>query len=142
MVNIQAQMKELFGNSCLGYCYGYIAHKHMREMEPSIKLLTMTFLDGWVNGWINDNGKVEKPVQYYNSINKATQIRDVRKVAIHNLDELPARGMYAVEFKLNPEHKDSHFAVCIKGEIIFDPSGDSITCKYGVPVSYREFIYG
>lgn len=142
MENIQAKMRELFGNSCLGYCYAYIAHKHTIEVEPSIKLLTMTFLDGWVNGWISDSGKVEKPVQYYNSINRATRIRDVRKVAIHNLDELPARGMYAVEFKMSPESSESHFAVCIKGEIIFDPSGDSITCKYGIPVSYREFIYG
>lgn len=141
MINIQAQMKELFGNSCLGYCYGYIAHKHTLTMEPSIKLLTMTFLDGWVNGWINDNGKVEKPVQYYNSINRATQVRDVRKVTIHSLDELPAMGMFAVEFKISPDHKESHFAVCIKGKIIFDPSGDSITCRYGAPVSYRELIY-
>lgn len=141
MENIQAQMKELFGNSCLGYCYGYIAYKHTLEIEPSIKLLTMTFLDGWVNGWVNDSGKVEKPVQYYNSINKASQIRDVRKVPIHNLNELPATGMFAVEFKVSPEHKESHFAVCIKGKIIFDPSGDSITCRYGAPVAYRELIY-
>ena len=141
MVNIQAQMKELFGNSCLGYCYGYIAHKHILEMEPSTKLLTMTFLDGWVNNWIDDDGTVSKPVQYYNSINKASQIRDIRKVPIGNLNELPKNGMFAVEFKVNREAKASHFVVCIKGKIIFDPSGDSITCKYGVPVSYREFIY-
>lgn len=141
MVNIQAQMKELFGNSCQAYCYAYIAHKHMLEMEPTVKLLTMTVLDGWCNSWIEDDGYVSKPVQYYNSINKGTQIRDIRKVSIKSLKELPSKGMYSVEFKISPEHKESHFAVCIRGKIIFDPSGDSITCKYGVPVSYREFIY-
>lgn len=141
MVNIQAQMKELFGNSCQAYCYAYIAHKHMLEMEPSTKLLTMTVLDGWVNGWIEDDGYVSKPVQYYNSINKGTQIRDIRKVPIGNLNELPTTGMFSVEFKVNREAKASHFAVCIKGKVIFDPSGDSVTCKYGVPVSYRELVY-
>lgn len=142
MVNIQAQMKELFGNSCLGYCYAYIAHKRtLVEIEPGIKLLTASFLEGWVRGYIDDDGFVSKPVPYYNSITAVSKIKDISAVTISSLKELPKKGMFCVEFKMNPEHKESHFAVCVRGKIIFDPSGDSITCKYGVPVSYREFIY-
>ena len=136
MIDIQAAMKELFGNSCLAYCYGYIA----RPTE-SIKALTNNVLKGWNEGNIDDDGYVSKPVQYYNSLGLAPKIRDIRKVPINNLNQLPSHGMFAVEFKVTREAKDSHFAVCIKGKIIFDPSGDSVTCRYGIPVSYREFIY-
>lgn len=143
MENIQAKMKELFGNSCLGYCYAYIAHKHtFIEEEPGIKRLTSTFLEGWMMGYIDDSGFVSKPVQYYNSITAVSKIKDIRIVPISSLKELPKKGMFSVEFKLSREHKESHFAVCTRDKIIFDPSGDSITCKYGIPVSYREFIYG
>lgn len=136
MENIQAMMKELFGNSCQAYCYAYIANP-----TDSVKVLTGRVLRGWMEGYIDDDGYVSKPIQYYNGnigpLNSA--IRDVRKVPIENLNDLPEQGMFSVEFKLQRTDKKSHFAVCIKGKIIFDPSGESNTCKYGVPVSYRKF---
>lgn len=137
MENIQAMMKELFGNSCLAYCYAYIAHP-----ASGIHQLTNCVLKGWHDHNIDDDGFVSKPVQYYNSLMPADniRIRDVVKVAINNLSELPLTGMYSVEFKLQRTDKQSHFAVCVKGEIIFDPSGESNTCKYGVPVSYRKLV--
>ena len=137
MENIQAMMKELFGNSCQAYCYAYIAHP-----SSGVHQLTNCVLKGWNEGYIDDDGFVSKPVQYYNSLMPADNIniRDVVIVNINNLDELPFTGMYSVEFKLQRTDKKSHFAVCVRGKIIFDPSGESNTCKYGVPVSYRKFV--
>lgn len=136
MINIQAQMKELFGNSCLAYCYAYIANP-----TGSIKVLTNRVLKGWNEGSIDDDGYVSKPIQYYNGITTRDKIKDVVKVVINNLNELPEEGMFSVEFKLERTDKKSHFAVCTSQGVVFDPSGDSNTCKYGVPVSYRRFIY-
>lgn len=137
MVNIQAMMKELFGNSCQAYCYAYIAHP-----SSGVHQLTNCVLKGWDEGRIDDDGYVSRPVQYYNSLMPADNIRikDVVKVNINNLNELPENGMFSVEFKLQRTDEKSHFAVCVKGKIIFDPSGESNTCKYGVPVSYRKFV--
>ena len=42
MENIQSTMKELFGNSCLAYCYAYIAHP-----SSSAYQLTDCVLKGW-----------------------------------------------------------------------------------------------
>lgn len=135
-VNIQAMMKELFGNSCQAYCYAFIAHP-----TRGIHQLTNCVLKGWNEGYIDDDGYVSKPVQYYNSLTADNIcIRDVTKVDINNLNELPEKGMFSVEFKLQRTDKKSHFAVCKRGEIVFDPSGDSNTCKYGVPVSYRKLV--
>lgn len=136
MINIQAMMKELFGNSCQAYCYAYIAHP-----SSGIRQLTNCVLKGWNEHNIDDDGFVRYPVKYYNSLLPATgNIINVVKVPINNLDELPSTGMFSVEFKLQRTDKKSHFAVCVKGKVVFDPAGESNTCKYGVPVSYRKFI--
>lgn len=136
MVNIQAMMKELFGGSCQPYCYAYIAHP-----SNDVRQLTNCVLKGWNDGNVDDDGYVSKPVQYYNSLMPVGgNIKDVVKVNINNLNELPENGMFSVEFKLERTDKKSHFAVCVKGKIIFDPSGESNTCKYGVPVSYRKLV--
>lgn len=142
MENIQAKMKELFGNSCLAYCYAYISHKHKLVGEPTPQVLTREVLYGWYGGYIDDDGFVSKPVEYWNGMqsSKFNHIKDIVKVDINNLNDLPAAGMFSVEFKLQRTDKKSHFAVCKRGEIVFDPSGDSNTCKYGVPVSYRELV--
>ena len=137
MENIQSTMKELFGNSCLAYCYAYIAHP-----SSSAYQLTSSVLKGWSEHNIDDDGFVSRPVQYYNSLMPVDNIRiqDICKIDINNLNELPDTGMFSVEFKLERTYKKSHFAVCKRGEIAFDPSGDSNTCKYGVPVSYRKLV--
>lgn len=133
MENIQAMMKELFGNSCQAYCYAYIA-----QPTTSVKVLTNRVLKGWNEGYIDNDGYVSKPVQYWNMMCPHRKIRDIRKVPITNLGELPPDRYFSVEFKLERTDEKSHFAVCVRGKIIFDPSGESNTCKYGVPVSYRE----
>ena len=142
MINIQEMMKELFGNSCNAYCYAYISHKHKLVNEPSPQLLTSEVLKGWYNGYIKDDGYVSKPVQYFNSMQSSEfdWIRDVVKVSIHKLSELP-EGLWIVEYKVCPEFKASHFVVASRSGVVFDPAGDSNTVRYGAPVSYRKLIY-
>lgn len=137
MVNIQAQMKELFGGSCMAYCYAYLAHP-----SSSVKQLTNCFLKGWSEGNIDNDGFVSKPVQYYNSLMPANNryIKDVANVPICRLDELP-EGLSIVEYKVHPDAKESHFVVASRSAVVFDPSGDSNTVRYGAPVSYRKLIY-
>ena len=134
MINIQEMMKELFGNSCNAYCYACLA-----TGSTDIKLLTRCVLEGWYNEYIEDDGYVSKPVQYYNSMSN-TQIRDVAKVPIRKLSELP-EGLWIVEYKVRPEFKESHFVVASRSGVVFDPAGDSNTVRYGAPVSYRKLIY-
>lgn len=134
MINIQAQMKELFGNSCLAYCYALLAQRNRSD----IKALTKCVLEGWYADYIEDDGYVAYPVQYFNSMSSEL-IKDVVKVPLNSIDELP-EGYYIVEFKMSASDKASHFVIAGYGKVVFDPSGDSNTVKYGVPVSYRRLI--
>lgn len=134
MINIQEMMKELFGNSCNAYCYASLATGSM-----DVKLLTRCVLGGWYHEYIEDDGYVSHPVQYFNSMSD-NQIRDVVKVPIRNLSELP-KGLWIVEYKVRPEFKESHFVIASCSGIVFDPAGDSNTVRYGAPVSYRKLIY-
>ena len=134
MINIQAQMKELFGNSCLAYCYASLAQRNRSD----IKALTKCVLEGWYADYIEDDGYVAYPVQYFNSMSSEL-IKDVVKVPLNSIDELP-EGYYIVEFKKSASDKASHFVIAGYGKVVFDPSGDSNTVKYGVPVSYRRLV--
>lgn len=136
MINIQAQMKELFGNSCLAYCYASLAQRNRSD----IRALTRCVLEGWYARYIDDDGYVSKPIQYFNSMSTAL-IKDVVKVPISSLAELP-EGYWIVEFKKTPTDEDSHFVIASSHKgIVFDPSGESNTVKYGAPVSYRKLIW-
>lgn len=135
MINIQAQMKELFGNSCLAYCYA----AYTTARFNNIKELTRCVLNGWYSGWIEDDGYVAKPVPYINSM-LHEEVKDIRKHRISSLDELP-EGLWVVEYKLTPDSKASHFVIAGKDVgVVFDPSGESNTVKNGAPFSYREVI--
>ena len=138
-INVQDMMKELFGNSCCGYCYAYLGEVK-RNINPDIHTLTTDFLNGWNKGYVDNDGFISKPIQYLKSV--GINIRDIRKPSITKLSELP-EGLWTVEYK-NP-NGGSHFCVIskIKNKIKceFDPSGDSISRKNGEVISYREFIY-
>lgn len=139
MINIQAQMKELFGNSCLAYCYASLAQHNSSD----IKALTRCVLEGWYAGYITDNGYVSKPVDYWNGMqcSKFGRIKDIIKVPIKALSELPSVGSWIVEFKKTPAAEDSHFVIATRSQVIFDPSGDSNTVRIGAPVSYRKLVW-
>ena len=130
-------MKELFGNSCYAYCIAYLSGK------SDIKDLTKDVLEGWYKGYIDDDGFVSKPHLFYNYCFGKNLAKDVKKIAVKDLDDLPADGFYIVELK-QPNNKDSHFVVVsrIEGKtsLAFDPSGESASWKYQKPISWREFV--
>ena len=132
--NLQAQMKELFGNSCLGYSYAYIVLK-----TDDAVILTSYFLEGWASGYIDDDGFVAQPLGYLRILGNGA--KDVNKVAITQLSDLPDNGEYVVEYKIKPDAKASHFVVANREKVVFDCAGDSNTVKYGAPVSYRRLVY-
>lgn len=124
MINIQSQMKELFGNSCYAYCLSYMSG--FRDL----KTLTQFVLEHWMKGNIDNDGYVSQPQKIMNC-------KDVKKVPIEYLHDLP-EGNWIVEYSYN---NGSHFVVANKdGTIVFDPSGNSNSVKYGRPISYRKFI--
>lgn len=131
--NIQEKMKTLFGNSCLGYCYAYIY-----SGNTETKMLTVAFMNGWLFGYIDDDGYISKPVQYINMLYGHESWRDVEKPEITGLDQLPDDGgLYAVEYQYRGK---SHFVVAQKGKVVFDPSYPSNSVRLGKPVSYRKVI--
>lgn len=134
MIDIQSQMRELFGNSCCAYCYASLA----RRNRSDIKALTRDVLEGWYNGYIESDGYVKHPVQYWNSISSPS-IVDIIKVPIRDLSELP-EGYWIVEYKLTPDAVKSHFVIASRKGVVFDPAGDSNTVKRGKPVSYRKLV--
>ena len=132
MEDIQRKMRILFGGSCYGYCLAYL----FGDIKD-IGYLTATFLEGWKRGYVSDDGYVLKPLKYIEMIS-STKYRDVEKITIKQLNELPD-GNQIVELK-NP-FGGSHFVVANnKGECIFDPAGESESWKLNLPISYRKFI--
>lgn len=132
-MNLQETMKDLFGHSCLGYCYAFMFGNTM-----DYKVLTGYFLDGWFNGFIDDDGYISKPVEYIRMIGE-TKVKDIRKVKISSLEELPNMERYVVEYA-NP-NGGSHFVVVNNKVVEFDPSYPSLSVKNGKIISYREIVY-
>ena len=131
-MNIQAQMKELFGNSCYAYCLAFIYGD-----KKDVKALTEYVLNGWYKDFIQEDGFVAKPIDYVKQINKTLSFRDVKKVPITSLSDIPSGEVVAVEFK---HLGGSHFVVCTKNKVLFDPSEPSNAVKNGKPVSYRKYV--
>ena len=130
MKNIQAQMKELFGNSCYCYSLAYVALK-----TDDIKELTKAVLEGWYKGYIRDDGYVLLPLPYLEQMGLVA--RGITKPAIKPLSELPD-GLQIVEYKKTPNAEASHFVVATRDGVVFDPSGSSITVSTAKPVCSRK----
>lgn len=132
MTNIQEQMKELFGNSCLCYSYAFLELK-----SKDIKLLTRAVLNGWIEGYIEDDGFVKFPLDYLRNT-LGLKVKDVSKVKISSLNDLPDNDYYVVEYVYG---NGSHFVVAKNKKVVFDPAGDSNTVKKGKVYSYRKLKY-
>ena len=126
MKNVQAQMKELFGNSCYAYCIAYLSGK------SDIKDLTKAVLEGWYRGYIDDDGYVSQPHKFYNYCFGKDLARDVEKpqYKAEPFDQI-------VCFEYN---EGTHFVVMRDNRVVFDPSGNSNSVKYGIPTTVRKFI--
>jgi hypothetical protein len=129
MENIQSQMKELFGNSCYAYSLAYLFRK-----SDDVKILTKLVLEGWYEGYIDDDGFVSNPTKFIKLIS-GESFKDVQHVTISSLNELP-EGNWIVIYYYNK----THFVVANRNGVIFDPSGESNSVKYGKVASYRRFI--
>lgn len=134
-MNIQKSMEDLFGNACYAYCVAW--NFSDATQRDNIKYLTSKVVEGWMNGWIDDDGFVSKPVPYANAVLGTNVIRDVEKVNITSLSELPEKGYHIVEYDWGVK---KHFVVCNRKGIVFDSWENSDTVKYGKPTSYRKYI--
>ena len=134
--NVQEKLKFIWGNSCYALCIAYI------NGLTDIKNMVYAVAAGILNGSIEEDCYVKEPVKYANLCKslapaKSSQVfKNVEKVDIKSLMDLPDDGLYAVEWKYGC---GSHFAVCRRGEVVWDPSGDSNSVKYGTIHSYRRF---
>ncbi len=135
MENLQEKYKKFFG----GICYAFCMVKKFKSYSASDAEIARTVLDGWDAGFIDDDGYVSKPVQFINYIIEPEGIRviDVEKVDFKK-EEL-TEDINIVMFEYN---EGTHF-ICMnkEGDVIFDPSGDSKSVKYGIPISIRKYIY-
>lgn len=131
MRNIQDEMKELFGNSCLCYSMAYYVLQ-----TTDIKTLTGYVLEGWKLGYIDNDGYVSNPLGYMRLLGR--KYTDIEKVKISSLTDLKAdNSLYVVEYVYG---NGSHFVVVKNHKVVFDPAGDSNTVKKGKPYSYRKYI--
>lgn len=126
MKNVQAQMKELFGNSCYAYCIAYMSGK------SDIKDLTKAVLEGWYKGFIDDDGYVSQPHKFYNYCFGKELARDVEKPQYKSE---PYDQIVCFEY-----NGGTHFVVMRDNRVVFDPSGDSKSVKYGIPTTVRKFV--
>jgi hypothetical protein len=128
-MNIQKSMMSLFGSACLAYSLAYIYSE-----KKDIKTLTAIVVDGWKNGFIDDDAFVSKPIEYINSFSKDKK-KNYDKVKIKTLDDLPSEGLYTVQYAYG---NLNHFVVAKRGQIVFDSWENSNCVKFGKPISYRK----
>lgn len=130
MINIQAQMKELFGNSCYAYCIAYVCG--FTEIKPA----TQFVLEHWMKGNIDNDGYVSQPQKIMNC-------KDVKKVVIDKIIDIPTEPTI-IEMKCPTG--GSHFIIGKLDKdtrlvnLIFDPAGDSASWKAQNFISYRRFV--
>lgn len=129
MENIQAKMKELFGNSCYAYCIAAINNK---VENRTLKHLTKTVLDYWYRGFIDDDGFVSKPVECMNAHKAFPMYKDVQHVPYVPSSE---EQIVCWEYK-----SGTHFVIMKDNQVVFDPAGESNTVKYGKIKNARKFL--
>lgn len=134
-MNIQKEAQKFFSDACLAYTYA-----HLASGKSDFKSLTVFVAKGLEKGYLDNEANVDYPVQYINMIleacGKKERIRDVEKVEINSLSELP-EGEYAVGFKYNILHFVSATNKCVT----LDSWENSESVRYGKPVTYRRLIF-
>lgn len=130
MINLQQKYKDFFGGICYAFC---ICKKFRPDLsDQAIALLT---LQGWNEGFLDDDGYISKPLEFIKLVS-GKSFRDINKVD-YSKEEL-TEDINIVMFEYND---GTHF-VCMnkEGDVIFDPSGNSNSVKYGIPTSIRRYI--
>lgn len=140
--NYQKQLETFWHNACYALCVAWLNTEP--EVRGDIYYLVMDVIAGWHNGLIDNEAYVAKPHKYASMCNGNFKLyKDVEKVPLKNLTDLPDEGEWAVEWKCPTG--GSHFTVESKQSImtdepLFDPSYLSNSRKNKQAVSYRRFI--
>lgn len=140
--NYQEQLERFWHNACYALCLAWINTEP--EVRDDLYYLVMDVIAGWHNGYIEDDCYVAKPHKYASMcLGKENYYKDVEKVPLKNLEDLPETGEWAVEWKC--PSGGSHFTVenrqsILTDEPLFDPSYLSKSRKNKEAVSYRRFI--
>lgn len=132
-MNYQEYVKTLFSGACLASCYAVLARNKFDWVQ-----VTEDILDGVEKGYLDKDCFVSHPVQYLGMM--GLKIRDIEKVYINDLSQLPDNKLYVVEYKKKPEDKASHFVIAKDKKVYFDPSDSSVTVQIGKPFSWRRLI--
>ena len=134
MENLQEKYKKFFS----GVCYAFCLVKKFKPNVSDAELAKIT-LDGWDKGYIDEDGYVAIPVEFINDciLDGKCAVRDVEK---------PDFSIHALEDKCNivmfQYNGGTHFVIMNQaGDIIFAPSGNSNSAKFGIPVSIRRFVF-
>lgn len=61
--------------------------------------------------------------------------KDVQKVPINTIADIKEPTIVCYKY-----NGGTHFIVAQNGKVVFDPSGDSNSVKFGKPVSIRRFV--
>ena len=129
MRDIQSEMKELWGHSCYAWCLAkyFLGTDNIYNMMGHI-------LFAWESGYIDNDGFVSKPLKFIGTMSK--EPKDIQKVKINKIEDIKEKTIVEWSYK-----GGSHFVIVENGEVVFDPAGNSNSVKYGIPVSFRKFIY-
>ena len=116
--------------SSLGYALCLV-----KKFRPDAPILEYA-LGGISQGFIETDGFVAQPVHFVNYITNEDDCISVKRID-YKKDEL-TEDTNIVMWKYKD---DIQFVIMNKdGDVIWDPSGNSDTVKYGEPVSIRRFI--
>lgn len=130
MINLQQKYKDFFGGICYAFC---ICKKFQPKLsDAGIAMLT---LQGWNDGFIDDDGYISKPLEFIKLVS-GKNFRDIKKVPYSKEELTEDENIVMYEW-----NDGTHFVILDQNaDVIFDPSGNSNSVRYGIPVSIRKFI--
>lgn len=132
MENLQEKYKKFFS----GVCYAFCLVKKFRP-DASDAEIAWDVLDGWNAGFIENDGYVSKPVEFINEciLDGIDTVSDVEKVDYKKENLTEDANIVMWEY-----NGGTHFVIMNPaGDITFDPSGNSNSSKFGIPVSIRKY---
>lgn len=140
--NIQKQLENFWHNACYALCISYVNMDH--AVRDFLYYHIMNVIAGWNNEYIDDDGYVSKPHKYASMcVGEEKTYKDVEKVPLEKLEDLPEEGEWIVEWKC--PSGGSHFTIetretILTDEPLFDPSYLSNSRKAKQAISYRKYI--
>lgn len=132
MENLQEKYKKFFSGVCYAFCL-------VKKFKPNASdaEIARDVLDGWDVGYLEDDGYVCKPVQF---INYVIEPEDIDIIDVAKVDFKKEELTEDANIVMYSYNGGTHFVIMDKnGDVTFDPSGNSNSVKYGIPVSIRRY---